>query len=183
MRRVVFVSLVIVGIVTGTAGLGQAQAPPIKPGLWQVRSERELDGQRQQMPDMSEHLKNMPPEARRQMEAVMKARGVDIGGGGDMRICLTKESLDQDRWRDERGTCKTDFTSRSGSSWKWRTSCQEPPSETDGEATFPNAENYVVKTTTTMNMQGQPRTTRMTLTSRWLGADCGDVKPVVNPRQ
>jgi hypothetical protein len=182
MRRTVFLSLVLVGLVAGLTGMATAQTPPpIKPGLWQVRSERELDGQKQQMPDMSERMKNMPPEARQRMEAMMKERGVDIGGGGDMKICLTKESLDQERWRDERGTCKTDFSSRSGSTWKWRTTCQEPVSETDGEAAFSNPENYVVKTTTKLTMQGATRTTRMTLTSRWLGADCGDVKPV-NPR-
>jgi hypothetical protein len=29
-----------------------------------------------------------------------------------------------------------------------------------------------------MSMQGEMLNMRMTLTSRWLGADCGDVKPV-----
>lgn len=182
MRSVTLRSLTVACLVAGAAGVAHAQtAPPIKPGLWQVQSEREVDGQKVQAPDMSEHMKNMPPEARRQMEAMMKSRGVDMSGGGGMKICLSKDSLDQGRWRDERATCKTDFSSRSGSSWKWHTACREPVSETDGEATFAGSEHYTVKTTTTTTMQGQPRTTKMTLNSKWLGADCGDVKPV-NPQ-
>ena len=182
MRRTVVMSLILIGLIACAAELALAQAPPIKPGLWQVRSEREVDGQKQQMPAMSERMKTLPPDVRQQMEAMMKARGVDMsGGGGDMRICLTKESLDQERWRDERATCKTDYSSRSGNTWKWHTTCREPVAETDGEATFSSPEDYTVKTTTQMAIQGQPRTTRMTLTSKWLGADCGDVKPI-NPR-
>jgi hypothetical protein len=180
MRSLVLGSLTLACLAPCVAGSAWAQSPPpIKPGLWEVRSERELDGQKQQMPDMSERLKNLPPEARAQIEAMMKQRGVDMsGGGGGMKICLTKESLDQGRWQNHQGTCKTDFTSRSGSTWKWHTSCSQPVAETDGEATFTSAESYTVKTATTTNVQGAPRTTHMTMNSKWLGADCGDVKPV-----
>ncbi len=178
MRRAVCLAVAVVGLVPWAVGIAYGQAPPIKPGLWQVHSEREVDGQRQQMPDMSERMRNMPPEVRQRMEAMMKERGVDMARGGDMRICLTKESLDRERWRDERGTCKTDYSSRSGNTWTWHTSCREPASETDGEATFASSESYTVKTTTRMNVQGEARASRMTLASKWLGADCGDVKPI-----
>ena len=179
MRSIVLGWLIIACLVAGTVVAAQAQtAPPIKAGLWQVHSEREVDGQKAQMPDMSERLKNMPPEARKQIEAMMKQRGVDMSGGGGMRICLGKESLDQGQWQGHQGSCKTDFTSRSGSTWKWHTSCQEPAAETDGEARFAGPESYTVKTATTMTVQGETKTSRMTLTSKWLGPDCGDVKPV-----
>ena len=178
MRSIVLGSLTVVCLVTGVHGVARAQAPPIKPGLWEVHSQREVDGQRVQMPDMSERLKGMPPEARKQMEAVMKQRGVDMGSGGDLKICLTKDSLDQGQWQKHQGTCKTDYSSRSGRTWKWHTSCSDPAAETDGEATFTNADAYTVKTATTMTVQGQTRTSRMVLNSKWLGPDCGDVKPI-----
>ena len=182
MRAIVFGSLTIVGLVFCAHAVAQAQtAPPIKPGLWQVQSEREVDGQKVQMPNMSEQFKNLPPEARKQMEAMMKQRGVDMGGGGDMRICLSKDSLDPGQWERNQGTCKTDYGTRSSSMWTWHTSCREPASETDGEARFTGPESYTVKTATTMTLQGQTKTTHMTLNSKWLGPDCGDVKPV-NPR-
>ena len=44
---------------------------------------------------------------------------------------------------------------------------------------FTNAENYIVKTSSTMTMGGQARSSQNTITAKWLGADCGDVKPFV----
>jgi hypothetical protein len=170
----------------GAAGLllfvvasAQAQnAPPIKPGLWQVKMER--DGG-PATPDMSERLKKMSPEQRKQVEAMMKERGVDMTGGGpgNMRICLTKEQIDRNSWQGEQGNCKTDVTSRSATTWKWRSVCTQPESVTDGEATFSSPQNYVVKArTTTTGQGGEKRTSATTLTSKWVGADCGDVKPM-----
>jgi uncharacterized protein DUF3617 len=185
MRSIVLGSLSAVCLVAWAHGCAQAQTPPIKPGLWQVRSEREVDGQKAKMPDMSEHLKNMPPEQRKQIEAMMKQRGVDMSGGSmnDMKICLSKDSLDRDQWQRNQGSCKTDYQTRVGNTWKWHTSCREPAAETDGEAHFTSSESYTVKTATTMTVQGETRTSRMTLNSKWLGADCGDIKPVTPPKQ
>jgi len=164
-----------------TTTIVQAQtAPPIKPGLWEVAMER--NGAAQKIPDMSERLKSMSPEQRKQVEAMMKQHGVDMSGGlGKLRICLNKDSLDQGRWqgRGEGDTrCKTDVSERSNTSWKWHSVCTDPQSETTGEALFANAENYTVKSTTTMAWQGQTKTTQTTIRSKWLGGDCGDVKPV-----
>ena len=183
MRLLVIGGLVLVGLVVGTA---EAQTPPpVKPGLWQVHSEREIEGQKARMPDMSERMKNLPPEARKQMEEMMKARGVDMGGmtGNDMKICLSKDSVDPANWQRQQGTCKTDYLSRTGTVWKWHTSCREPAAETDGEAHFTGPDSYTVKTATTMTIQGETRTTRMTLNSKYLGPDCGDLKPIAPPRQ
>jgi Protein of unknown function (DUF3617) len=180
MRSIVLGSLIALAV--GVHGLAHAQSPPpIKPGLWQVRGVRDVDGQR--MPDMSEHLKNMPPETRRQMEAMMKQHGVDASGGArDMKVCLSRESIDPNQWQGQMGTCKTEYLTRTATNWKWHTSCLEPASETDGEATFNSAERYTVKVVTTAAVMGQSRTSRMTLDSKWLGPDCGDLKPVTPPR-
>ena len=160
----------------------QAQnAPPIKPGVWQVQSEREIDGQK--APDPMERMKDLPPEARKQMEAMMKQRGVDMGqgAGGGQKICHTRESLDQGRWKGDGERCKTDVTSRSANAWKWRSVCTQPEFEMDGEAVFSNPENYTVKTLMNSQRQGKPQTMRMTVTAKWLGADCGELKPMQPP--
>lgn len=160
----------------------QAQtAPPIKPGLWQVQSERLVNGQK--APDPSQRMKDMPPEVRARLEAAMKERGVDasMGAGGAMKICLSRESLDQGQWQGQQQRCKTDFGTRSASSWKWHSVCTEPASETDGEAIFATPESYSVKTSTTMAIKGQTRTSQMTINAKWLGADCGTLKPVTAP--
>ncbi|MBX3621549.1 MAG: DUF3617 domain-containing protein [Rhizobacter sp.] len=176
-----FVRWRVVGLIAACAMVAHAQtAPPIKPGLWQVTSTRLVDGQK--APELGEHLKNLPPEARKRMEANMKLHGVDMSGGpGSMKMCMTRESLDQGRWQGEQTNCKTDFTSRTGSTWKWRSSCTQPPSESEGEASFSGSESYTVKSTTRMTLQGQTRVTNMTMNAKWLGADCGDLKPLAPP--
>lgn len=178
--RIAFPLLIAAGAAaTMLACVAQAQTvPPIKPGLWAVQVEREGG---QKMADMNEHLKNMPPEQRKRMETMMKERGVDISGGmNKLKICLDKESLDQGRWQGEHDTrCKTDMSTRGSTSWKWHSVCGEPYNAvTDGEATFGNSENYVVKNSTTMTIRGETKTTRSTITSKWVGSDCGDVEPV-----
>jgi hypothetical protein len=174
-------ALSLAALLLGCSGGAWAQTvPPIKPGLWQVQNEREVDGQK--APDMSEQLKKMSPAMRERMQANMKQHGVDMSGGpGLMKMCQTRESLDRGTWQGDQGNCKTDFTSRSGSVWKWRSTCAQPPSVTDGEAVFTGPESYTVTSSTSMTMQGQARTSKMTLKAKWLGADCGDLKPVAIP--
>lgn len=152
--------------------------PPIKPGLWQVHSERLVDGKK--APDLSEQFAKLPPAQRAQMEAMLKKRGVDASAAarGDMKICLSQASLDGGRWQGNQGSCKTDYLSRTASSWRWRTQCTEPKMEADGEARFESPERYTVQMNMTATVQGVASKSQTTLTSRWLGADCGSVKPV-----
>lgn len=171
--------LLITLALAGAGVAAQPSAPPIKPGLWQVQSEREVDGRK--APDPMERMKNLPPEARRQMEATMKQRGVDMGQGGVQKICHTRESLDQGRWRGDSARCKTELTSRSAAAWTWRSVCTSPESEMEGEARFTSPEAYTVKTLLTMKRSGQAQTMRMLVNARWLGADCGELKPLQPP--
>lgn len=168
----------LLGLAAGTAALGQT--PPIKPGLWEVRNDSTVGGQR--MPDMAERMKSMPAEQRKRMEALMKQRGVDTSGGA-LRICMTRQTLDQGHWQDGgRADCKTNVTSRSSSAWKWRSVCTQPAVTSDGEAVFHDAEHYTVSIRSTVAVQGQPRESTMVSKARWVDADCGDVKPIA-PRQ
>jgi hypothetical protein len=173
-----------------------AQTPPIKPGLWTVEKyESSGDGAPSagQRKEMADALKNMPPEQRAQMEAMMKQRGIDMGamaagnGPQGMKMCYDKASLDQNAWQgeqkgDPRGGCKTDFTQRSASAWKWTMACTQPPSTGQGEARFDGADRYTVDFTNTSTEGGQPRTSRHTMTMRRLGDDCGDLKPIQSMR-
>ncbi len=171
---------IVMGLAAGISGaVMAASAPPIKPGLWQMHSEREVNGQK--APDPSEHMKNLPPEVRAKMQAMMKERGVDISGGagvGSPKICLSKESLDQGAWQREQGGCQTTYSAQDKQLWKWHSVCSEPPSEVDGEARFTDPEHYTVETRMKMQGKGANQTMHMTIRAEWLGADCGDVAPV-----
>jgi hypothetical protein len=153
-----------------------AQTPPIKPGLWEVRSERQVDGRRAAPP--GDPMKNLSPEVRARIEAQMKANGVAVGSGGANRICLDKASLDAGRWQSRATSCKTDYSARGANRWKWHSTCTEPESTSDGEAVFTNAENYTVSTTSTHSFRGEPKTTQMTIRAKWIGSDCGELRPV-----
>lgn len=180
MRLITRRGLALLGASTLSLSSHAADAPPIKPGLWQVRSERAVDGVK--APPMAAQMNNLPPEVRKQMEAMMKQKGVDMSGGsGDIKLCLSKESLDQNQWLAQKNgdaNCKTEIKSRSGSRWTWHSSCIDPKSETDGEAVFNSPESYTMKVATIMTMKGETKTMNMTNTSTWLGANCGDLKPI-----
>lgn len=165
-------------------GSAQAETPPIKPGLWQVQTERLVDGKKtvEMSEQMKEQMKGMPPEVRQKMEEMMRKSGVDMSGAAGMKMCLSRESLDQGNWQGERTGCKTEFTSRTKTSWKWRSKCDQPPSTSEGDSEFKDTENYTVNSSTTMTMDGRPQTTKMTLKGKWLGADCGTLQPVLPPK-
>ncbi len=168
----------IIAFATAAAGVAaQAQtAPPIKPGLWQIHSEREVNGQK--TPDASERMKNMSPEKRAQIEALMKQHGVAAGAAGMGQVCYTRETLERSPWADQQTDCKVSFSSRSATSWKWHTTCPGSGYGADGEAAFLDPENYTVKSTSVSKIGDKVRNSRTTITAKWLGSDCGGLKPL-----
>jgi hypothetical protein len=54
--------------------------------------------------------------------------------------------------------------------------------EGDGEATFLYANNFTVKSTGVSTIGGKTRTSSTTRIGKWLGTDCGELKPMEAPR-
>lgn len=167
------------------AGWSQAvaQAPPIRPGLWEVRSiSGGADGAARPMPDLGERLKGLPPEQRAQFEKMMRERGVGVGGPGQgMQLCFTAEQMKRDSWvsGDRGGNCRTEVTSRSGGVWKWRTECAPPRASTiDGETRFSGDTAFTTRMTTTSEHKGQVSKATHESSAKWLSADCGGLKPI-----
>lgn len=154
--------------------LALAQTPPIKPGLWEVRSEGVADGQK--TPQAGDRLASLSPAVRAQVEASMKQKGIAVDAGGLSRICFSKESIDPARWG-QSATCRTDYGARSNASWKWHSVCTQPEMTIDGEAIFASPESYRVHTTSTLKLRGETKTSERNVQARWLGADCGELKP------
>lgn len=180
MRRTGLASLLAASAFAIAALSAPAQTTPrIKPGLWQIHVEREENGQK--MPDASErmkdHMKNMTPERRKQFEEMMKQRGVDPGAGGVVKLCYSQKMVEHGAWADQ-GGCKTDFSNRSATSWKWHSVCPDLGYQGDGEASFPDPDNFVVKSSGVSTNGGKTLSLNSTRTGKWLSADCGDVKPM-----
>jgi hypothetical protein len=163
-----------------TALNSSAQTTPrIKAGLWQIQAEREENGVK--MPDaserMKERMKNMTPERRKQFEESMKQRGVDPNAGGVIKVCYSQKMVEHGAWADQ-GTCKTDYSNRTATHWKWHSVCPEVHYEGDGEASFPDPEDFVVKSSGVLTSGDKTRNIKSTRTAKWISADCGDVKPL-----
>jgi hypothetical protein len=159
---------------------GQVPVPPVKPGLWEARiSALDADGHEITPPELAA-LSRLSPEARARMADSMKTRGVAMPDAtGATKACLTKEMFESGRWQQtatEAG-CTTNYSTQSSSTWKWHSSCAALKSESDGESVFTSAENYRTKVTTTMTVMGKTNTSTRIVQGKWLGADCGDIKP------
>ena len=163
-------------------GLTAQTSPKIKPGLWQVHMEQERNGQKvPSAPErMKDHMKDMSPEDRKQFEEMMKQRGVDPNATDTVKLCYSQKMVDQGAWTDQAG-CKTDFTNRSATSWKWHSVCSALAYEGDGEASFSDADNFTVKSSGVSTAGGKSVQSKSTRTGKWLSADCGSVKQWTPP--
>ena len=158
--------------------------PPVKTGLWEVRmSGLDADGHEVAAPEQAAAAR-MSPEARARIAEAMKARGVSMpDANGVSRTCLTRALFESGAWQQlaSDSGCTTSFSTQSAALWKWHTSCTTMKSESDGETVFSNAERYKTKLTTTATVMGKTKTSTRVLDGKWIGADCGDVKPLTPP--
>jgi hypothetical protein len=170
-------------------GASAAGAQSMKPGLWEITSKMQSgSGQMErQMAQAQERMANLPPDQRKMMEEMMARQGVKMGtaggGGMTMKVCMTKEMVERSEMpSQQRGDCKTTSQSRSGNTMKMAFACTNPPSSGEGQFTFNGSEGYTMKMAVNTTVQGKPETMNMDATGKWLGGDCGDVKPMV-PRK
>ena len=178
-------ALSVLSCITLAAGAaGPLPVPPVKPGLWEARmSSLDADGHELPRPEQAA-MARMPPEARARMAEVMKARGLSMpDADGATKACLTKEMFESGRWQQmasETG-CTTNYSTRSSTMWKWHSSCPALKSDSDGEVVFSSPQSYRVKLTTTAMVNGKMNTSTRIVQAKWLGADCGDIKPFTPP--
>jgi hypothetical protein len=171
------------------AGASAAGAQSMKPGLWEITSKMQSgSGQMErQMAQAQERMASLPPDQRKMMEEMMARQGVKMGtaggGGMTMKVCMTKEMVERNEMpSQQRGDCKTTSQSRSGNTMKMAFACTNPPSSGEGQFTFNGSEGYTMKMAVNATVQGKPETMNMDATGKWLGADCGDVKPRAMPK-
>jgi hypothetical protein len=136
----------------------------------------------QQMAQMQQQMANMPPEQRKMVEEMMAQRGMKMGAGGpggmQMKICMTQEMVDRHEMPTNRGECKTTQQAMSGNTMKIAFTCVNPPSSGEGQFTFNSNESYSMAMKVNTTVQGKPETMNMEGTGKWLGADCGNIKPI-----
>lgn len=162
-----------------------ASAQNLKPGLWESTQGTQVSGNgqmQQQMAQAQQQMANMPPEQRQMMEQMLKSRGITMnvrGGPGaiSVRYCLTPEMAARKEIPAQRGDCKATHQPMGPGKMKIAFHCSNPPSSGEGEVTFASPEAYHMKMVVNTNVQGRPERMNVDASGRWLGADCGDVKP------
>ncbi len=175
------------------AGSANASAQTIKPGLWEIATQ--IAGgsgeMASAMAQAQKQLESMPPEQRKMMQDMMAKQGVQMGassgGGMTVKICMTQEMVDRNEVSARQGAHQNDCTHTSsprvGNTMNFSFVCATPPSSGEGQVTFTSSEAYSMKMTTASTVRGKPEKMEMQNTGRWLGTDCGTVKPLAMPKR
>lgn len=149
----------------------------MRPGLWEFSSDDvQVDGR--QMPGMAEmveQMKNLPAEQRKMMEDMLAAQGVELGTGG-VRMCLSPAQVKSRElpFQDD-PDCTQNVTEQSDRLWKFTFQC--PDAKGHGEARLVSDREVTSMIETDYRVGKQQGTSRMQSHGKWLGEDCGTLKP------
>ena len=167
-----------------------AYAQNLQPGLWEMhtRSGTGDMGMAQGIAEMQKQMAQMPPEQRKQMQAMLAQQGMSIdasGGGIRTKMCITPEMAQKDEVLPppQQGDCKMSAPQRSGNTLVVRYECSQPVMKGESRITFQNNRAYSVHSENTVQEDGQRIRTTMDMDARWLGSDCGSLMPKAPPKR
>ena len=177
--------VVLVALRVVAAGFG------LKPGLWETQITKQVvDGKdmtaqiNSATAQMQKMMANMPPDQRAKMEAMMKSNGASLGAGGSVHLCISPEMANRDTpWVDPKGRCQPAKVSRVGNQATFAVSCASDGTTTTGKglSTISGDSVSSFMDMTTTKPGGETRVIHMETEMKFLGADCGDVKPLGVP--
>jgi hypothetical protein len=162
-----------------------AQSLDLRTGLWEVTSKRSSTGMPElpTMPAMPpEMLAQLPPAQRAQIENMMKARRNVAPGVYVQKVCITQASLDKTpdfgmSGRD--ADCTRTRNTRSASGWQLQEACRSGGRRQTMDIRYDVVNRETIKGSVAIAMRDGGDTIAMKheMQGRWMGADCGDVKP------
>jgi hypothetical protein len=172
---------------------GFASAQTMKPGLWEITTQVQggSGDMGSAMAEAQKQMESMPPEQRKMVQEMMAKQGIQLGAAGGtgltMKVCMTQEMVDRSvvasrQSSDNQNECTQTNSPRSGNSMKFSFVCTKPPSSGEGQVTFTSPEAYSMKMASTTTVKGKPEKMDMQTSGRWLGGDCGAVKPFPMPK-
>ncbi len=206
MRNLLVLSAVI-GLVSSFSLFAQTIKLDMQPGLWENSftltgdSGKELqamqsDQMKTAMEEMKKQLANMPPEQRKQMEAIMAQSGMKINDdsisfendkvnistdGSKVKQCVTKTEIDRGELPEDDKNCKTTLTQISKNRFKSKHVCTgENPSHGESEVVFTSPKHYSGTGTMTQTVDGKSHTLEIVISGNWISNDCGDIKPDID---
>jgi len=188
MRKQLVVALVAFAAVKGlAAGFG------LKPGLWESRIVKQVTDGRDttsQMTDAMSQVQNnlarLPPEKRAQLEAMMKEHGaLRMGTAGTTRLCISPEMASRNKpIVDPEGRCQPAKINQSGNHTSFEINCNANGTVMTGRGES-TANGDVITSrvdVSTRTGKGETHILHNETEMKFLGADCGDVKPIPVPK-
>lgn len=164
-------------IASSFAASALAVAPNVKPGLWERTVTRQMEGT---PVSPVKDLSKLPPDQRARIEEMLSTRGSTTPTTSVARYCVTPESAQN--WdtfsRAEREDANCERTVRDETPRSLRMSIVCAGGKGTGTVEFAAAGPDRVTGTVIFVRQEErgERKVRIDMDSRWLGADCGDVK-------
>jgi hypothetical protein len=164
-------------------------AQTMKAGLWDVNTRmKSADGDMgQAMQQMQAAMASMPADQRKKMEEMMEKQGVRLGtssnGALNTKVCMSKEMVERNSFPiNNSGKCTEKRGPLVNGKMKASFTCTNPPSSGDAEFTFKGDTAFAMKMDATTTVGGKRENMSMESDARWLGADCGTLKPVAIPK-
>jgi uncharacterized protein DUF3617 len=165
-----------------------AQNVKMKPGLWEIRVERQvMDGRdmtaqmalvQEQMPQA---MANMSPEQRKQLEAMMggKGRPFERGASGT-RVCISAAMAARDSpLVDPQGRCEPAKVERSGDTTKFEFNCTAGGRTMVGKGqSTVRGDTVATSTDMTVSAAGGRHTMQSESRMKYVGADCQGIRPL-----
>ena len=151
-----------------------AQTLNVKLGLWETTVVSQMSG----MPPID--MSNMTPEQRARMEVAMEAAKKRAATPHTIRTCLTKEKLEKGLFQDKdnEASCKHEVVTKSTTVYAVKFDCSREDNNTTGEWRFEavTPENVKGNGKFTIEHTGRKMSSTGTMTAKWIGSSCGDVK-------
>lgn len=173
----------IVGLLAAATAM-QLQAQDLQPGLWELSNTMQSSSGEMEkaMAEARKQMAALPAEQRKMMQDLMAKQGVAMGGSGPgsmvAKVCMTAQMLARGEIVTQDGDCKSQHAPRVGNTMKYSFSCTRPPSSGDGEVTFNSPQSYSARMNVKTGVGGKMETMVMQSQGKWLGTDCGNIKPI-----
>lgn len=180
--------LIAAAVCAAACAAAPAHAQDFKAGLWEINSKMQSSsGQMEQaMAAMQKQMANMSPEQRKMMEDMLSKQGMNLssmsGNAAVVKMCVTKEMAAQKQVpMQASGNCTQTRGPMVGNTMHVSVSCTNPPATGEGQATFSSDSAFTATMKMSTQMRGKPETMGVDASGRWLGADCGNVRPPAMP--
>ncbi|MEP7282321.1 MAG: DUF3617 domain-containing protein [Rubrivivax sp.] len=160
------------------AGAANAQPAQLEPGLWEMTLRVSGAGMDDAMAQMHAQMATMSPQQRQMVEKMMASQGIGMGAKPSaVRVCITPEQAARAEPPAEPG-CTQEVLERSRGLLKLRFECAGPPvSKGEGEYRIAGPKAYTGHMVVSTQQNGTPQRHEMDQSGRWIGADCGAIKP------